>query len=242
MTPGRMSSPPPMDSGLVDILYEAVCSTKNLGPTVKKWPKWGGGWPRADMAIVDAVLSPRQWYCVVKRKVLNWESVTAHRAAEELAIFRNGLALEEREILGTRNMPGTAIQRADGIIACANLLVNHRPSLRTSCDIRNYVKTKYEAREIRNLLESNVKGIGPATSAYFLMLVGVPGVKADTILTRFISAVFPDNRFSQREIEELVATCAKRFETTPTNLDYAIWRTTTRLRQMATPSFWSESG
>ena len=226
----RMGTTSHIDSELVDILYGAVCSTKSLGPTVEKWPKWGGGWPRADMAIVDAVLSPRQRYCVVKRKVLNWKSATALRAAEEFAIFRNGLALEEREILGTRNMPGTAIQRVDGIIACANLLLNHQASLRTNCDIRDYVKTEYEAMEIRNLLESNVKGIGPATSAYFLMLVGVPGVKADSILTRFISEVFPNYRFSQREIEELVATCATRFETTPTKLDYAIWRTTTRLR------------
>jgi hypothetical protein len=69
---------------------------------------------------------------------------------------------------------------------------------------------------------TSVRGLGPVTWKYFTMLLGAPGVKADTWIIRFVRAAV-DRRVDAKTAERLVETAAAHFDKTATELDHAIW-------------------
>ena len=206
---------------LVDELVAAVSHFPSIGPDPAKWPKWNGGWARADVALVDAVLSTRQPYSRTLATVEEWRIATEDIGDRELAIFTELLNEELAQILTERKLPGTRTLRRDGIIELAQILMTGPFNCRTGNEIRSRIKTKGDALEVRHAMES-VKGVGPATSSYFLMLIGVDGVKADSIVSRFVSDAVKEH-LSQGEIERIVGAAAERFGSTRQALDYAIW-------------------
>ncbi|OHU66447.1 hypothetical protein BKG84_29515 [Mycobacteroides chelonae] len=67
------------------------------------------------------------------------------------------------------------------------------------------------------------KGLGPVTWSNFLMLLGHDGVKADTLVTRFVAQAI-NREVSAEQVAELVTDVAKELEVSSTVLDHAIWR------------------
>jgi hypothetical protein len=68
-----------------------------------------------------------------------------------------------------------------------------------------------------------VSGIGFATSNYFLMLLGVPGVKPDRMIHRFLKEA-AGHAFSNTQAVEVLHAVAAHFGVREHKLDHAIWR------------------
>lgn len=69
-------------------------------------------------------------------------------------------------------------------------------------------------------------GAGPATFHYFCLLLGLPDVKEDTWVIRFVSRALgtePTNA-SGSQVRELVLGAAEEMGVPPIHLDHAIWR------------------
>lgn len=66
-------------------------------------------------------------------------------------------------------------------------------------------------------------GVGRATSNFFLIVIGVDGAKADTMVIGFAERAL-GRRVGQAEAEELVASAAKRIGCRQIELDHAIWQ------------------
>ena len=69
-----------------------------------------------------------------------------------------------------------------------------------------------------------MRGLGKVTWTYLLMLLGVPGVKADTWVCRFVSgAVTSDHALDSKTCADLVVAAAAELGEDPIHLDHAIW-------------------
>ena len=66
-------------------------------------------------------------------------------------------------------------------------------------------------------------GVGRATSNYFLMLLGVEGVKADTMVMGFVERSL-GRPSSQTKLEWIMVAAAEALQCTLIRLDHAIWR------------------
>lgn len=211
---------------MVDKLEAEIRRFRRLGPDPATWPRWNGGWPRADLALVDAVLSTRQPYSRTLAQVERWRDLIGDFGESELVVFLDTLPEELVEVLGHRRLPGTRTPRREGIVKLAMILMQKPFGFRRAEHIRAAIQTPDDALRVRTAMES-VKGVGPATSSYFLMLVGVDGVKADTIVTRFVADAVGRN-LPATEVEHLVREAADRFGVSAQTLDYAIWDTAPR--------------
>lgn len=69
---------------------------------------------------------------------------------------------------------------------------------------------------------TSVHGLGAVTWEYFGMLLGKPGVKADTWICRFVERAIGCD-VSPQEARRLVMATAERVDTDPIHLDHAIW-------------------
>lgn len=74
------------------------------------------------------------------------------------------------------------------------------------------------------------KGLGPVTWEYFLMLVGHDGVKADTLVTRFVAEAL-GRRPTVDEVGQLVTAAAQDLDMSASDLDHTIWRHMSRPRR-----------
>lgn len=63
------------------------------------------------------------------------------------------------------------------------------------------------------------------------MLLGVSGVKADTMVTRWVERTLGLDSLSPEKVEALVIAAAKELKKPATDLDHAIWRTESTRRR-----------
>jgi len=73
------------------------------------------------------------------------------------------------------------------------------------------------------------RGLGPVTWEYFLMLVGNDGVKADTLVSRFVEEAIGRKPSSDEAL--LVTEAAKVLVMPAADLDHTIWRYMSRERR-----------
>jgi hypothetical protein len=76
--------------------------------------------------------------------------------------------------------------------------------------------------EVKQTLRS-VPGVGYATTNYFLMLLGRPGVKPDRMVHRFLEEAC-GHRFADARAEEVVTDTAVELGVQVHELDHAIWK------------------
>ena len=69
----------------------------------------------------------------------------------------------------------------------------------------------------------SVSGIGYATANYFLMLLGVPGVKPDRMIHRFLEEA-TGHAFTNANADQVLRAVAAHYEVQAHELDHAIWR------------------
>ena len=203
-----------------------------LEQEIDPWPTWRGGWPEeSDTALVDAVFSTRTKYePTVQSIVGRWREARSGLEPQALGVsaFRLIGRARLRQILRNDQVaPGTKTLKVDVVLKLAELLLNHSPTLDTASEITRHAAT--HTKELRRLLQS-VPGVGSATSAYFLMLLGVEGVKADTLVTAWVSARLNEppstsKSLSQAEVEDIVRHTAHLMGKSLVEVDHAIWRT-----------------
>ena len=216
----------------VNALHNSI--VKEIGQP-SNWPVWREGWNRADLALLDAIYSARQKYeTTVRPRVKKWESLHPLASESELEYLTTIDEQAIREVMGNNYLPGVRIpgtkigmRKSVGVIEVAKSLCEQ--------GLNSSIKIQEVALKDKNFvleLIRRTKGIGSATSTYFLMLLGVDGVKVDTLLGSWVRQQLQDTRLSDDEVSELVAHVAReRFERTSTELDYAIWSHESELRR-----------
>lgn len=238
-TPSLSTDPPTLDN--VDRSTQRERSDEDLAAQLAghlvvafpTWPVWRGGWPgEADAALVDAVFSTRAAYdSTVLPLVRRWRSA---RTARKLGHGVSALVLGGRdfvsETLDNRQyVPGRAKKlKVDAVLEVAERLLDPDVGLDTAQQITE--RALANRGEVRQILEG-VKGVGPAQSAYFLMLLGVQGVKADTLVTHWVRQQLGGRKLTQHEIETVVAGAAERLGKNAIEVDHAIWRTESNRRR-----------
>ena len=197
-----------------------------------EWPKWPGGWhDRADLALLDAVYSTRQKYeTTVLPRVKEWEELYSSSGFSDLVYLAEIDEAEIRRVFGGNILPGvripgvrTGIRKSEGVKEVAQRLCSPEVGLKSARLIRDAVN-RDGSDEVIQLLRKT-KGVGPATTSYFLMLLGVDGVKVDTLLGSWVRSQMGNPKLSDVEITQLVSRVAiEKFDRKARDLDYAIWR------------------
>jgi thermostable 8-oxoguanine DNA glycosylase len=77
------------------------------------------------------------------------------------------------------------------------------------------------AEKVKTVLRG-VDGIGYATSNYFLMLLGAPGVKPDRMIHRFLRDA-TGKQLTNKYAEQVLTAAAEELRTEPHRLEHAIW-------------------
>ncbi len=191
---------------------------KHIGRALPStWTAWPGGWPdQVELAPLDAVLSIRSRYgsptTGVRKRVALYQQHRGADRADDLTVLAGIDSRELAALLQTQQRTG-GVLKADAIVQAAVRLtevgVRHAADLdpNSASQKRAYV---------------GVTGLGPVTWQYLLMLVGKPGVKADTWICRFVEEAV-GHPVSAHEAEGLVREAAKALNVSPTALDHAIW-------------------
>lgn len=178
---------------------------------------WPGGWPgQIEAALLDAVYSVRARYgsptTGVRRVVRRW---IEHRGelADDLTVLAQQEPADLARIVGnsakaSRRLKAAIVIDAAGALADAGL--QHAAD--------------FTGSDTQQRAYLSVTGCGPVTWSYLGMLLGKPGVKADTWIVRFVNAAAV-GPVTPKQAEHLVHAAADALGVTATQLDQAIWRT-----------------
>lgn len=212
----------------VDYLYRRVIEVIGSEST---WPKWREGWrDRADLALLDAVYSTRQKYeTTVWPRVKEWGILFPVSRYSDLEYLAEIDEFEIRKVFGGNVLPGVRIpgirtgrRKSEGVKEIAQRLCSPEVGLKSAQQIRDAI-SKDGLNHLERLLQET-KGVGPATSRYFLMLIWVDGVKVDSLLGSWVRSQMGNSDLKNAEITELVSRVAiEKFGRKATDLDYAIW-------------------
>jgi len=203
--------------------------TRCLGPPGEWW--WPGGWPGdIEAALVDAVFSARAVYRSKYGKgifanVAAWRDGRGRAAwsLDELIAEIDGIGVDAwARRFGNRQHSPTRPPAAPGGPSKAAAVREAAGALRsqgisTAADIG-----LASTGAVQQVLAS-VPGIGRGTANYFLMLLGVPGVKPDRMVHRFLHRA-AGHAFSDAKAEAAISAAAERLGVQPHVLDHAIWR------------------
>lgn len=113
--------------------------------------------------------------------------------------------------------------KAESALGAAGLL--QRSALETVADVRGALTdpAKQESSPIKQEWLNLPGQRSGLTWTYFLMLSGVPGVKADRMVVRYVSRAL-GREADTRESAVLFAALADNYGVSRTTLDHAIWR------------------
>ncbi|WP_460604447.1 hypothetical protein [Jatrophihabitans fulvus] len=188
------------------------------------------------LCIVDAVQSPGVKYATVESVIGRYRSFRAAEGGdadtdgspELLSTFQN-LGVEGWiERIGTRNRtpprPG-APYKAEAIRQEAAAFRD--AGIFGTADLRAAVAEGKDAQVFANWADVVGQQTG-ITWHYLLMLAGVPGVKPDRMIARFVTTALGysknRNQVPREKMISLVTAAAAELGTTPTTLDHEIWR------------------
>jgi hypothetical protein len=185
----------------------------------KPWPKWPGGWVgKIEAALLDAVLGIRanygQEHNGVRGAIARWRTHRAGSQAEldDLHALADTTADDLVQVLQNK-------QKVSGRPKA--ILVQEAAQALLKAGIRRADDATARPAEAQSAYTS-VRGLGDVTAAYFLMLLGQPGVKADTWVQRFVAQAV-GRKVPAAEAEQLLIVAAARLDVYATDLDYAVW-------------------
>ncbi|MDP9402666.1 MAG: hypothetical protein M3P85_04890 [Actinomycetota bacterium] len=203
-----------MKSGDVQDLVDRI--SRDLPKS--SWPTWPGGWRgELEAALLDSVFSIRARYggtsSGVRAVVGRWRT---HRCEplDDLLVLSEFAAnpYDLVEILGSRQRLSGGLTKAGGAAAAALSLVG--VGVRHACDVTG--------SDPERDAWCSVKGLSEVTWSYVLMLLGVPRVKADVMVRRFVGSTVGRDT-SASEARSLVMAAADNLGVDATDLDHAIW-------------------
>ena len=188
------------------------------------------GWPdRADLALLDSVFSTRARYeTVVRPLVLRWRDHD-HASTGGLSDL---LAVDRATLVGiVRNeqkVPGRSPDRllkVDAVLQVAQRMIENGWNLPPQIADAAITCPKDLSRVFQS-----TSGVGPAQLSYFLMLLGIPGIKPDTLLTAWIEREMGLEALSQNEVVALARGAADLLGMSPTVVDHTIWSDESKFR------------
>jgi len=203
-----------------DVLLSAVDQIPN-----EYFSMYGGGWiDEISTALLDAVFSIRARYRAADPSKGVIGRMRAFRdvepgARDDLTVLSGLGSVRIGEIMGSgttgrRPKSEVVVDAADRFIAAG--IVHARGLLDAD---RYAMKRTY----------TSVRGLGWVTFEYFTMLLGIPGVKADTMITRFVN-----NALAAAELEPVGPHAARDLVIaaydslgkgeTLSSFEHAIWR------------------
>lgn len=186
---------------------------------------WPGGWPdQIGMALIDAIYSIRANYHAKDpaKGVLN--RTRAFRkmhpeAANDLESIRSLGEKGIRDLMGNGKSSGR--HKSVCVIEAAENLLSLDPPVRHAAQLIALDRDHQRAY-------TSVHGLGWVTYEYFTMLLGQPGIKADTMIRRFVDTALTeqglapvDARTARRLVETVHA--SERPLLGLHEFDHAIW-------------------
>ena len=231
---------PPSDE--VDATVDYVCNT--VGTDLPPHP---GGWPgEIERALIDAIFSARAGYgspggedrepTGVYRVLAEWQQLrgSADRL-DDLAELRATIGHEGFDLLHGINhqrVPGNAADRPtkwQAVDQTAGSLTE--VGVTSGADVAMKLAEQAAFRKLWAAFVAT-SGVGDATFSYFLMLLGHPGVKADTMVRAFVDeALTPRRRpgsgdpsnIGAKRAQALLLAAADRLAVDVLRLDHAVW-------------------
>lgn len=220
-----------MEDFRLERLAEAVA--KDLGSDPELWFE-PGGYESVALAILNAIYSTGNKFSGVLNALNNYRAEREgdgfepdqDSAADLIAAVASwggtqGLVARTNK-WKTSTAPG-APHKAEAALGAARILDSHNlgtvPRVRKRLADPDAQANEPAKREWLGL-PGQRSGL---TWTYFLMLCGVPGVKADRMVIRYVNGAL-DEKIGSREAAELVSRVADRLDVTHNKLDHAIWR------------------
>jgi hypothetical protein len=205
---------------------------ETIGGDPERWTGWPGGWPGdIESALIDAVFSARAIYRTeygrgIYRSVVDWRVArTRHMYSLDTLVAEIGavgVPVWARSCFGnTQLSPGRredapcGRSKAAAVLEAAGKLRNVGINVAADIDSDTVATAKQAV--------SSVSGIGYATANYFLMLLGVPGIKPDRMIHRFLKES-TGHAFTNACAEQILREIASRLDVQAHELDHAIWR------------------
>jgi hypothetical protein len=182
-----------------------------------------------EAALVDAVFSARAVYNSkrgrgVKADVVAWRATRArtHFTLDALLTEIDDVGPVEwaRRFGNLQASPGRppsapgGTSKASTVRQAAQALIDLGITTDTQIDFSNIDSVKRTLR--------SVPGIGYATVNYFLILLGLPGVKPDRMIHRFLKDA-AKHEFTDAAAEQTITAAAQQLGVQPHVLDHAIW-------------------
>lgn len=213
-----------MTSSRVDAAVKAIAAIEDI-----EFEAYQGGWRNEiGTALVDAVFSIRAKYNA--SDPAKGVSGRVRKFREEYPETRNDLSAlarlgEEpiREVMG--NTVTGRRPKSVCVVEAAQKLMSVVPPIATADD------ALVAGPETVTRAYTSVQGLGPVTAEYFQMHLGVPGVKADRMITRFVDRALLaeglEETSSPSEAKDLVIEAHKidaRKATSLNAFEHAIWR------------------
>lgn len=176
------------------------------------------GWPaEIELALVDAVMSIRAKYGTstsgVLGRVLRYRSSTSRQPLDDLTSFVRQDSNALHQLLGSQKSAGRL--KSDICLDVASRLIEAGVSC--SGDLQAADPDQKKAW-------TGTRGLDWITWEYFTMLLGHPGVKADTMITRFVAASLDLPHVDAGRAHAAVSVAASVLQVQPRDLDHAIWR------------------
>jgi hypothetical protein len=177
------------------------------------------GWPaNVELALIDTVLSIRARYGVtadtgVRGAIKRYKAATDRTEWNDLKALAGVDPAWLSGVLANRQKTG-GVPKSEAIVSAAGRLADvgavHSSDIDRNSDVhrRAYCGTR---------------GLGPVTWQYFLMLIGHDGVKADTLVTRFVTEAV-GRKLDSDAVAQLVTKTAAELQIRASDLDHSIWR------------------
>jgi hypothetical protein len=222
------------DAGRLAAFVEEV-----LGPP-RTWPPLPPGYPDGlALAVIDAIWSVGVRYKAVENVVYRYRRSRREAGGDP---NRDGVS-ELLQHYGKAGGPETFAERVNnrqrvsthpGAVLKAEAVYQAALGLQAAgietCEELRAAATGSDAARVKSLWLA-VPGQGSAISwRYLLMLVGLPGVKPDRMIRRFVARALGHSGVAPDTAVCLVEKAAELLDVSPTSLDHEIWRHERRRR------------
>lgn len=210
-------------SSKTDTKLDAIVEAVRAVP-VENFSAYGGGWPEEiSTALLDAVFSMRAVYRSDRPGVGVYGRLTTFRqkhgeAKDDLALLHAIGEVEIERIMGST----VSAQRRKSVIAIEAARRFVEADVRTANDFRSRSITDMKK------IYTSVRGLGWVTFEYFAMHLGVSGVKADTMIVRFVNRALNFEGFEPVKARDARALVVSAHEETGLgeslmHFDHALW-------------------
>jgi hypothetical protein len=191
------------------------------------------GWPGSvELALIDTVLSIRARYGVTAdsgvRGAIKRYKVESERTSWNDLTALAGVDVEWLQVTLANRQKTGGVPKAEAIVSAAGRLA--QAGAIGAKDVDRDSSEQRAAYCGTRAAYCGTRGLGPVTWEYFLMLVGHAGVKADTLMSRFVAEAL-GRRPDSNEVARLVTETAERLGMPAADLDHTIWRYMSRPRR-----------